>query len=106
METKTQLIYLFLIFSISWEQCSRNEYEDLTAYQRIYQKFLIGTEKCERLGVLTFKQLHTLAQVARTYPESLQQLSVVVNGCYVASSLVAAEPEVRDELLGMYCKVC
>lgn len=47
---------------------------------RIYQKFLIGTEVCEELDVNETCHLLTIAEVARTYPTSLQQLCEVQIG--------------------------
>lgn len=79
--------------------------ENLVPLHQIYHKFLIGTEKCDKLELVDLNQLQTLAQVARTYPDSLRQLRVVHNGSYMSKALAAAEPEFIDDLLGMYFKV-
>jgi hypothetical protein len=47
---------------------------------RIYKKFLIGTEVCETIYVDDTDHLLTIADVARTYPTSLQQLCEVKTG--------------------------
>jgi hypothetical protein len=76
------------------------------ALQQVYQKFLIGTEKCEILEISDYKQLKCLAQVAITHPQSLQQLREVHNESYLSSSLEYTKFEFEiDELLKLYFKV-
>ena len=76
------------------------------ALQQVYQKFLIGTEKCEILEINDYKQLKCLAQVAITHPQSLRQLREVYNESYLSSSLEYTKFEFEmDELLELYFKV-
>jgi hypothetical protein len=53
----------------------------------VIQKFFIGTEKCEKLELITSGQLNTLVHVARTHPTSLQQLLEVRLGYRLSKSL-------------------
>jgi hypothetical protein len=75
---------------------------------QIYEKFLMGTEVCEKLGVCASVQLLTLAQFARTHPKSLRQLRQVHNGiAYIARALklCAEDQSARKALLDTYFKV-
>jgi hypothetical protein len=61
---------------------------------RIYQKFLIGTEVCEVLAVDQTCHLLTIAEVARSYPMSLQQLCEVQTGFrFIALPLVLCDED-------------
>lgn len=55
-----------------------------TAFQRVFSKFLVGTEVCEKLVVNNYRQLKILAQVAIRHPNSLQQLRELRNGQYLS----------------------
>lgn len=83
-----------------------DEGEDLVTLQQIYKKFLIGSEKCEKLELNSYDQLQTVAQVAISHPQSLQQLREVNNGGYILGSLLYANdrPEI-DDLFEDYFKV-
>jgi hypothetical protein len=61
--------------------------------QQVFQKFLIGTEKCEKLEVNDVDQLRTLAQVAVTHPKSLKQLRELKAGTFIFRSVVWVETE-------------
>jgi hypothetical protein len=61
--------------------------------QQVFQKFLIGTEKCEKLEVNDVDQLRTLAQVAVTHPKSLKQLRELMAGTFIFRSVVWVETE-------------
>jgi prophage antirepressor-like protein len=75
-----------------------DEGEDLVSLQKVYEKFLIGTEVCEILEVNNYEQQQTLARVAATHPTSLQQLREVQNGSYISASMIYAgnQPEIDD----------
>lgn len=64
---------------------------DMSMILQVYKKFLIGSEKCEKLEVNYLQQLQVVAQVALFYPESLQQLRQVENGPYHLRSLQFTE---------------
>lgn len=70
---------------------------DMFALQQVYQKFLMGTEVCEKLEVNNYEQLKSLAYVAQTHPMGLQQLREVQNGPYLSRSLEMVF-NVREEI--------
>jgi hypothetical protein len=81
---------------------------DFSALCCVYEKFLIGTEKCEQLVVGDFALLKTLAQVARTYPESLRHLRILQSTYYLEPMLTPLgnhDPEVIKAVLEMFKKV-
>lgn len=60
----------------------------------------------KKLEVHDYDQLQTLAQVALTYPTSLQQLREIKNSIYMYSSLQQVDNfDERMDIFDKYCKV-
>jgi hypothetical protein len=85
-----------LIFSFR-DDSSENNWPALDC---VYKKFLIGSEVCDKLEVHNSGRLEILAQVALSYPTSLQRLTHLK--CPVAYSY--DEPETA-ELFDRHFKV-
>jgi hypothetical protein len=68
-------ISIILIFRFKDIASDKGSNDDRSARDCIYKKFLIGSKVCEKLDVPDYERLEILADVALTYPMSLQSLT-------------------------------
>jgi hypothetical protein len=69
------------------------------ALLQVFQKFLVGTEVCEKIDLITCGELETLVQVALTHPTRLQQLREVKNGTFIIRSVAWADSKPEEKTL-------